>query len=78
MGARPKALAYINSLDKINDAQRTALVDKINQSHDLIEINHIVDDGTNLNDIMHELAQSIIDNMHQLRRASTILMQIHN
>ena len=60
--ARPKALAYINSLDKINDAQRTALVDKINQSHDLIEINHIVDDGTNLNDIMHELAQSIIDN----------------
>ena len=62
VGARPKALAYINSLDKINDAQRTALVDKINQSHDLIEINHIVDDGTNLNDIMHELAQSIIDN----------------
>lgn len=28
----------------------------------MIEINHIVDDGTNLNDIMHELAQSIIDN----------------
>ena len=67
--ARPKALAYINSLDKINDAQRTALVDKINQSHDLIEINHIVDDGTNLMTSC-KLAQSIIDNYapteHQL------------
>ncbi|WP_422124956.1 DUF1542 domain-containing protein [Staphylococcus caprae] len=60
--ARPKALDYINSLDKINNAQKAALIDKVNQSHDLIEINHLVDDGTNLNDIMHDLAQAIIDN----------------
>ncbi|OHO70132.1 hypothetical protein HMPREF2580_06500 [Staphylococcus sp. HMSC036D05] len=60
--ARPKALDYINSLDKINNAQKAALIDKVNQSHDLIEINHFVDDGTNLNDIMHDLAQAIIDN----------------
>lgn len=60
--ARPKALDYINSLDKINNSQKAALIDKVNQSHDLIEINHFVDDGTNLNDIMHDLAQAIIDN----------------
>ncbi|MEQ6033951.1 hypothetical protein V2J46_04095 [Staphylococcus saccharolyticus] len=60
--ARPKALEYINSLDKINNAQKAALENKVNQSHDLIELKHLVDEGTNLNDTMHALSKAIVDN----------------
>ncbi|MDU0850362.1 MAG: matrix-binding protein, partial [Staphylococcus epidermidis] len=53
--ARPRALEYIKSLEKINNAQKSALEDKVTQSHDLLELEHLVNEGTNLNDIMGEL-----------------------
>ena len=60
--ARPRALEYIKSLEKINNAQKSALEDKVTQSHDLLELEHLVNDGTNLNDIMGELANAIVNN----------------
>lgn len=60
--ARPKALDYINALDKLNHAQKAALDHLVNQSHDLLEIQHLEDEGTNLNDIMHSLSKTIVDN----------------
>lgn len=60
--ARPRALEYIKSLEKINNAQKSALEDKVTQSHDLLELEHLVNEGTNLNDIMAELANAIINN----------------
>lgn len=60
--ARPRALEYIKSLEKINNAQKSALEDKVTQSHDLLELEHIVNEGTNLNDIMGELANAIVNN----------------
>ena len=60
--ARPRALEYIKSLEKINNAQKSALEDKVTQSHDLLELEHLVNEGTNLNDIMGELANAIVNN----------------
>ena len=65
--ARPRALEYIKSLDKINNAQKSALEDKVTQSHDLLELEHLVNDGTNLNDIMGELAKAIVNNYAQTK-----------
>ncbi|MCH3026216.1 GA module-containing protein, partial [Listeria monocytogenes] len=53
---------YIKSLEKINNAQKSALEDKVTQSHDLLELEHLVNEGTNLNDIMGELANAIVNN----------------
>lgn len=59
--ARPRALEYIKSLEKINNAQKSALENKVTQSHDLLELEHLVNEGTNLNDIMGELANAIVN-----------------
>lgn len=65
--ARPRALEYIKSLDKINNAQKSALEDKVTQSHDLLELEHLVNEGTNLNFIMGELAKAIVNNYAQTK-----------
>ena len=41
------------------------LEDKVTQSHDLLELEHLVNEGTNLNDIMGELANAIVNNYAQ-------------
>ena len=43
--ARPRALEYIKSLEKINNAQKSALEDKVTQSHDLLELEHLCQRG---------------------------------
>ncbi len=65
--ARPRALEYIKSLDKINNAQKSALEEKVTQSHDLLELEHLVNEGTNLNFIMGELAKAIVNNYAQTK-----------
>ena len=47
--------------------KKSALEDKVTQSHDLLELEHLVNEGTNLNDIMGELANAIVNNYAQTK-----------
>ncbi|WP_422635971.1 DUF1542 domain-containing protein [Staphylococcus pasteuri] len=60
--AKTQANQAIDQLNAINDSQHQSLVERVNQSNDLNEIQQIVDEATSLNTVMNQLKQTINDN----------------
>ncbi len=60
--AKTQANQAIDQLNAINDSQHQSLVERINQSNDLNEIQQIVDESTSLNTVMNQLQQTITNN----------------
>ncbi len=60
--AKTQANQAIDQLNAINDSQHQSLVERVNQSNDLNEIQQIVDEATSLNTVMNQLQQTINDN----------------